>query len=244
MSATCRQLRLQIEQKQQDFQQILVAQHHFKRIESFVSYFSDCFRNETANLYQCEVSNNEREYVLDYAKALPNSQNAFKYAMNLPKSAQITSNTLYEIHRRLARHTDVPGGIYRQFDAFSMKLGIHAPTYEIMIQKMNDVLYEVSRENIDVLTRAMDAHYEIIALQPFGDYNKRLARIVADYILVKNGHPPFRFDRTPDNIKYYNALRARVGRDDKAYEKYMLGNLNYAWDKLIAMATKSSYNQY
>lgn len=244
MSATCKQLRLEITAKQQEFYQILGAQHHFKNIESFVSYFSDCFRNETANLYQCEVSKNDREYVLDYTHALPNAQNAFKYAVNLPKSAPITSDTLYEIHRRLARRTDVPGGAYRQFDAFSMKLGVHAPTYDIMIQKVDDLLFQLTRDDIDILTRAMNAHYEIIALQPFGDFNKRTARIVADSILVKNGHPPFRFDRNIDNTKYYDALRARVASDDKTYEKYMLGNLNYAWNKLIAMATKAAYNQY
>ena len=90
----------------------------------------------------------------------------------------------------------------------------------------------------------MDAHYQIIALQPFGDFNKRTARIVADIILMRNGHPPFRFDRRIDNVDYYNALRARVNNDDKEYEKYMLSNLNYAWGKLLKMATQSSYNQY
>ena len=244
MSTTCGQLRLQIMAKQQEFCQILGAMHHFKRIESFISYFSDCFRTETANLYQCEVPKDDREYVFDYVKTLPNAQNAFKYAMNLPKSTPITFDTLYEIHRRLARYTDVPAGIYRQFDAFSMKLGVHAPSYQVMIQKMDNLLYQTQRDDVDVLTRAMNAHYEIIALQPFGDYNKRVARIVADLILLKNGHPPFRFDRNTDTEKYYNALRARVACDDKKYEKYMLGNLNYAWNKLIEMAKKSNYNQY
>ncbi len=244
MSISCKQLRLQISASQQEFQKILAGRHNFKRIESFACYFSDCFRNETANLYQCEVSRPNREYVLDYAKTLPNAQNAFKYAMNLPKNSPISSETLYEIHRRLARHTDVPGGTYRQFDAFSMKLGLHAPTYEIMIQKIDNLLYEIGRTDTDAITRAMYVHYEIIALQPFGDYNKRVARIVADLLLMKNGHPPFRFDRCTDNAKYYDALRARAHRDDKSYERYMLGNLNYAWNKLVAMAKTSLYNQY
>ena len=244
MAKTCKQLRLQIMAHQQEFYQILGAQHHIKRIESFVSYFSDCFRTETANLYVCEVPDEDREYVFDYAKTLPNAQNAFKYAMGTPKSAPITSDTLYEIHRRLARHTDIVGGAYRQFDAFTMKLGVHAPTYEIMIQKLDNLLFQTNNDEIDVLTRAMNVHYELIALQPFGDYNKRVARIVADSLLLKNGHPPFRFDRPGDTANYYKALRARVKCDDKTYEKYMLEDLNYSWNKLIAMAKKSSYNQY
>ena len=244
MSVNCGQLRNQINEKKQEFCEILAASSNPKRLESFIYYFSDCFRNETANLYQCEVPNQDKEFVIDYAKALPNAQNAFKYAMSLPKGAPINTDTLYEIHRRLARRTDVTGGIYRQFDAFSMKLGIHALAYPVMIQKMDYLLYQLNHNTDDVLTLAMDAHYELIALQPFGDFNKRTARIVADIILMRNGHPPFRFDRTPDNTKYYDALRARVRNDDKEYEKYMLGNLNYAWGKLLKMATKSAYNQY
>ena len=244
MSVNCQQLRNQINNKRQEFYAILPALHNTKRLESFIYYFSDCFRNETANLYQCEVPTKDKEYVIDYTTTLPNAQNAFKYAMNLPKNAPITTDTLYEIHRRLARRTDIPGGVYRQFDAFSMKLGIHAPAYPIMIQQMDNLLFQISNNTDDVLTTAMNAHYEIIALQPFSDFNKRIARIIADIILLRNGHPPFRFDRRPDNIKYYDALRARVKNDDKEYEKYMLGNLNYAWGKLLKMATRSAYNQF
>ena len=243
MSISCKQLRSQIAAKQQEFYEILGAQPHFKNIDYFVNYFSDCFRHETANLYQCEVSYQDKEYVIDYTRTLPNAQNAFKYAMKQSKNTPINTDFLYEIHRRLARYTDIPGGSYRQFDAFSMKLGIHAPAYPIMIQKIDDLFYQLSNSSDDVLTLAMNAHYEIIALQPFGDFNKRTARIIADSILIRNGHPPFRFDRRTDNVKYYNALRARVKDDDKEYEKYMLSNLNYAWDKLIAMAKKSAYNQ-
>lgn len=244
MSANCKQLRNQINTKQQEFYEILGELHYSKRIESFIDYFSDCFRNETATLYQCEVSPKDKEFVIDYTRTLPNAQNAFKYAMKVPKSTPIDKNFLYEIHRRLARRTSIPGGIYRQFDAFSMKLGIHAPAYPIMIQRVDDLLYQISNSTDDILTLAMDVHYELMALQPFSDFNKRTARIIADTILMRNGHPPFRFDRPADNIKYYDALRARVKNDDKEYEKYMLGNLNYAWGKLIKMAKKATYNQY
>jgi Fic family protein len=65
-------------------------------------------------------------------------------------------------------------------------------------------------------------HYEIIALQPFEDCNKRLARAAMNLFLVLNKMPMIFFDHHEDKLGYINAFAARANGQNKVYTEYML----------------------
>ena len=91
----------------------------------------------------------------------------------------------------------------------------------------------------DILHRAFDAHYELIALQPFDDYNKRTARLVMNWLLVQNGYRPIVFNRPNDKQRYKTAIAQYASGDKKSYYAYMSQCMVRTQQDIIKLLTKS-----
>lgn len=87
---------------------------------------------------------------------------------------------------------------------------------------MNNIIYKANTSKSNILDRAFDIHYEMVALQPFEDCNKRLARAVMNLFLVSNKMPMIFFNGREDKRGYIDSISARANGRNKEYTEYML----------------------
>lgn len=171
--------------------------------------------------------------------SIANLAPTWKYIVKTQKNKIMDNHEIRNIHRMLTRDTTIPGGVYRQSDAYIEQLKIHAPNYQILLQRLDDIQYYLTDERIPVLTRAFNMHYDLIALQPFEDFNKRTARYCMNSFLIKHGYRPIVFNAPSDKFDYMQALRERARGNTKAYSHYMYMCMIRTQEKLIKLLKKS-----
>lgn len=126
-----------------------------------------------------------------------------------------------EIHYNLAKNTDVIPCQMRTEMVCVLSTPVLTQNQEITRQKINDILYQMTNGEKEILQRAFDAHYEFIILQPFKDFNKRTARMLMNWFLISKGYRPIIFNYATDNRSYMNALHDAINGDKKSYYSYM-----------------------
>lgn len=157
----------------------------------------------------------------DYTN-IQNLMKAWDYIVDNPDMV-IDNHEIRNIHRIIACNNidDIQGGTYRLSDAYIERLKLHAPNFNDLQYRISDIEYHISDERLPVLERAFDVHYDIIAAQLFNDCNKRTARMVMNWILVRGGYRPILFNHKSDKANYMNALYEQAHGDRKAYMLYM-----------------------
>ncbi len=98
---------------------------------------------------------------------------------------------------------------------------------------LENIIYESKCTNKHPVIRAFDAHYKMIVLQPFDDYNKRTARMVMNWLLLEQGYRPIAFTRKTDKELYPSSLMDMAKGDTKKYYKYMMGAMYSSQNKII-----------
>lgn len=110
--------------------------------------------------------------------------------------------------------------------------------------KMNDLMqwyFETSKTKTPV-ELAAEFHYKFVCIHPFDDGNGRIARLLMNYILLKNGLPPV-IIKSVDKKNYLLALnKADVG-DLKAFTEYIAKQLVWSLELSIKAAKGESIEE-
>lgn len=194
---------------------------------------------EPRTLFQ--VPSKEQAAHLDFNN-MKNIGTAYDYII-ANASEPITTNEIYRIHSILCEGTNIIGGIQRTTNKV-LQLSdsgcrFHAPDQREIMSRLNDIVYQLNNPTTDVLTRAFEAHYELIALQPFDDFNKRTSRLIMNWILIQGGYRPIIFNKRTDKQKYIAAIAAMNNGDRKSYMSYMNQTLARSQDEIIKQLNKS-----
>ena len=145
-----------------------------------------------------------------------------------PTQHQLSIEDVQHMHKLFTAHTHMEwvGGTYRRDDKVLNIIvngsRMHAIDAQMVPYTMNEIIHQANTSKASILNRAYDLHYEIIALQPFEDCNKRLARAAMNLFLVLNKMPMIFFDNREDKLGYINAFAARANGQNKVYTEYML----------------------
>jgi cell filamentation protein, protein adenylyltransferase len=70
------------------------------------------------------------------------------------------------------------------------------------------------------LVLASELHYRFIRIHPFDDGNGRIARLLVNYVLMKNGYPPI-IIKSADKENYLAALRRADAGDLSVFTEYL-----------------------
>jgi len=111
------------------------------------------------------------------------------------------------------------------------KIHFEAPSAERVPQEMEQFLSWLSNENsIDLVLKAMIAHFWFVTIHPFDDGNGRIARAILDMILAKSDNSKIRFYSLSNQIfkehKRYNDIieKTQKGTQDiTLYLEWFLG---------------------
>lgn len=185
----------------------------------------------------------EQSFYLDF-NCMNNLGRAYDYIIsNRNKNKRIEASDICKLHSFLCQNTYIDGGNFRTTSKI-LEITIngermHAPDSYDIPYALNMIAHNMNDATKDVLHRAFDAHYEIIALQPFDDFNKRTARLVMNWILVQNGYRPIVFNRPNDKQRYKAAIAQYACGDKKAYYAYMSQCMVRTQQDIIKLLTKS-----
>ena len=228
-----------IEKKRQTINEILSDPSTHTRLID-MHWIRDELSAETKILFQYPdyMPQKEKKMYLDFSN-IKNLGLAWDHIVKHMNVKTIDNYSIRQIHTMLCKDTDIPGGQYRLSEAHIMQLGINAPNYQEMLYRMDDVEYHMKDKRVPVLNRAFNIHYDIIAAQPFNDYNKRTARLIMNWFLISNGYRPILFNKRTDHDDYMKALRARANGDTKTYSHYMYSCMIRTQREIIKRLRKS-----
>lgn len=109
--------------------------------------------------------------------------------------------------------------------------------------KMHELM-DWYRENQDLppVILAAEMHYRFILIHPFDDGNGRIARLLMNYIFIKNGLPPI-IIKSADKKNYLTALnKADVG-DREAFHEYIAEQLVWSLEIAVKAAKGESIEE-
>ena len=101
--------------------------------------------------------------------------------------------------------------------------------------------YKDSKE-LHPLVLASQLHYDFIRIHPFDDGNGRVARLLVNYVLMKNEYPPIIVKAT-DKDKYLTALNKADTGDLEAFHEYMADQLIWSLELAIKAAGGESIEE-
>lgn len=101
--------------------------------------------------------------------------------------------------------------------------------------EMLDMYHEKTKELHPVIVAAK-LHYEFVLIHPFDDGNGRVARLIMNYHLLKNGYPPIVI-KSKDKKNYLTALAKADAEDFESFADYIGQQLIWSLE-LSVSATK------
>ncbi|HMR89411.1 MAG TPA: DUF4172 domain-containing protein, partial [Saprospiraceae bacterium] len=106
------------------------------------------------------------------------------------------------------------------------KIHFEAPSAERVPQEMEQFLSWLSNENIiDLVLKAMIAHFWFVTIHPFDDGNGRIARAILDMILAQSDNSKIRFYSLSNQIfnehKRYNEIIEKTQKSTQDITLYL-----------------------
>lgn len=180
-----------------------------ERLAIDLSWKSSQIEGNTYSLLETERLLKDKETAQGKAKdeaiMLLNHKEALDFIIENPDYiSPLTISTIEDIHSLLTKDLAVDRNIRKR------RVGISGTNYkpldnEFQIREALNELCELVNIRENVFERALLVLLMISYIQPFGDGNKRTARIVSNAILIKNNYCPISF-RTVDSVEYKKAM--------------------------------------
>lgn len=231
-------IRTKIESYREKLTALLSGAETVKRLNSF-----NWLRHEIAYVEPKKLFSQTQgqHQFLDFTN-MANIGIAYDYIVNNPDK-EITADEIRHIHELLCNGTNIAGGALRTTNKI-IEITVNgermrAPDAREVEYLLNQIAYDIRTNRQGTLNKAYKAHYELIALQPFDDFNKRTARLVMNWILISGGYRPIIFNKPGDKADYRNAIRNCAEGHEKAYRTFMDSCLLRTQKAILNQLTKS-----
>lgn len=159
----------------------------------------------------------------DKVRKIINQKNAFLKVLQMAKEkVELDENTLKDLHQILCDGEAEVGGLYRRVN-ISVKGSNHTPcSYEKVYDRMSKYfVFMQEGPKGDLWEYISYLHLQLAKIHPFLDGNGRLARLVLNYELMKNGFMPV-IITSDERDKYFSALESfKVDKDIKPFMDFL-----------------------
>lgn len=203
-----------------------------ERLAIDLSWKSSQIEGNTYSLLETERLLNDKETAQgkpkDDAIMLLNHKDALDFIIDNPDYVTpLTISTIEDVHSLLIKDLGVERNIRRR------RVGISGTNYkpldnEYQIREALTDLCELVNNRDNVFEKALLVLLLISYIQPFGDGNKRTARIVGNAILINNDYCPISF-RTIDSVEYKKAMVLFYEQNNlAAFKKIFISQFEFA----------------
>lgn len=186
------------------------------------TYNSNAIEGNTLSLQETELVINEGitiggKTVNEHLEAINHIRGIEYLKSILDKKIEISEEVIKELHKIiLSTIDDEEAGNYRRVN-IRIVGAHHIPPQSIKVPRlMEDFLewYYQNHRKISISEMAAELHYRLVMIHPFIDGNGRVARLVMNLYLMRNGYPPAVILKV-DRKRYYRVLNeANLGRKE------------------------------
>ncbi len=183
--------------------------------------------------------------IVEHQEAI-NHAHAYDYIVKLIEDKEKISlnKVVMNVHAFiLNKINDQYKGRYRDVPVRIQASQVVLPNPLKVPEKMEEFFVEVGqRKNRPIPDQAIFAHYELVSMHPFIDGNGRTARLLMNYILLKNGFAPA-FILKEERSRYLNSLEEYqlFGKSEK-YFSHMYEAIERGLDEYLIFFKKPPLN--
>ena len=119
----------------------------------------------------------------------------------------------------------------------------HYAKPEEVAAKMNDLMdWFKNNQALPPVVLAAEMHYRFIVIHPFDDGNGRIARLLVNYILMRNDLPPIVI-KSEDKSNYLTALNKADAGNREAFHQYIAEQLVWSLEIAVKAANGKSVEE-
>lgn len=153
---------------------------------------------------------------------------------------EIDHTTIQQIHEVVVRGIDVDAGKYRVHNVRITGATKTPPDFSKVTRMMDDLiaflnlnLQDKEKKEHPVKTAAF-MHHKLVEIHPFTDGNGRVARLLTNLFLVKEGYPPIVL-RKEERGKYYRFLRLADGGNLEPFANFIAKSVDESLTLYLAI---------
>jgi Fic family protein len=161
-----------------------------------------------------------------------NHAEALSYVKTLVKNNEITEKDILAIHGLILKGIDdANAGRYRNLSVRISGSTVILPNPQKVQSLMTSFMeWLVSKPKLHPVQFAAEAHYQFVTIHPFIDGNGRVARLLMNLLLMRDGYPPA-IIRKEDRLAYINSLeKAQLGGSKEDYDRIIFQAVNRSLD--------------
>ncbi|MDD3382370.1 MAG: Fic family protein [Bacilli bacterium] len=166
------------------------------------------------------VYNGETEKIdKEKAQIIVNHKKALEFIVDLINQEKVFTEDLLKDTHQILMESITEGGLYRNVD-IRVNGSSHTPPSHLKVYDRMKKLFEtIDTPTDDPLYLAVYVHLQLYKIHPFLDGNGRLARLVLNYILLKNQLSPIIF-KSDDYAEYFRCMEEfKVNKDIEPFLK-------------------------
>ncbi|MEK9201247.1 MAG: Fic family protein, partial [Patescibacteria group bacterium] len=143
----------------------------------------------------------------------------------------ITENTILDLHQLiLQKIVDNQAGRYRTVPVRIAGSTVVMPNAMKVPELMGVYVAWLQKNTDNPLTVAVDAHFKLVSIHPFGDGNGRTARLLMNLLLMQAGYPPA-IIRKEERKQYIASIeKAQLGGSLADYYSLMYEAVSRSFD--------------
>ena len=174
------------------------------------TYHSDAIEGNTLTLQETKLVLEEGVTIggkplKDHIEAI-NDAEAFDLMIELVNSKKkISQEIIQKIHECITKGILKNPGQYRTENVTITGTKIRPPSYLKIIKLMDEYIQNVEKLKLQTIKKVAFIHHEFVGIHPFIDGNGRVARLLTNFYLMKNGYPPIIIQKE-DRKNYYKSL--------------------------------------
>lgn len=147
----------------------------------------------------------------------------------------ISHVTIQQIHETVTRGILESAGQYRTRNVRITGAIRSPPDWQQILREMDDLIQIVNGGNRPVVEMTAYLHHRFTAIHPFTDGNGRVARLLGNLYLLRNGYPPIVLDQKKRK-QYYAALREADRGDLDLFTRFIARAVSEALSRYLAVA--------
>jgi Fic family protein len=194
------------------------------------TYHSDAIEGNTLTLQETKLVLEEGitiggKPLKDHIEA-KNDAEAFDLMIDFVNSKkQISQETIQQIHEFVMKGILKNPGQYRTENVAITGAKIRPPSYSKIIKLMDEYIQNIEKLKLLTIKKAAFIHHEFVRIHPFIDGNGRVARLLTNFYLMKNGYPPIVILKE-DRKKYYKTLNKADQGDLSDFATFIARSVN------------------